>query len=94
MPAQSLEEDGKNRIAIGSYHAYDSDSGDIAQLVVDGGGRVYLRDENGNIVNQGQLRDGLVTWGNGKKSFLAREGPGVMIGDVDTGKHYYFRRNG
>jgi hypothetical protein len=80
--------------AIGSYHAYDSDSGDIAQLVVDGGGRVYLRDENGNIVNQGQLWDGLVTWTNGKRSFLAREGPGVMIGDVDTGKHYYFRRNG
>jgi hypothetical protein len=79
--------------AIGSYHAYDSDSGDIAQLVVDGGGRVYLRDENGNVVNQGGFRDGLVTWSNGKQSFLAREGPGVMLGDVDSGKHYYFRRN-
>lgn len=79
--------------AIGSYHAYDSDSGDIAQLVVDGGGRVYLRDENGNVVNQGQLRDGLVAWNNGKRSYLAREGPGVLVGDVDTGRHYYFRRN-
>jgi len=90
----ALASPGAPAWAIGSYHAYDSDSGDIAQLVVDGGGRVYLRDENGNVVNQGQLRDGLVTWANGKKSWLAREGPGVLVGDVDTGKHYYFRRNG
>jgi hypothetical protein len=33
--------------AIGSYQAYDPDSGDIVQLVVDGGGRVYLRNEAG-----------------------------------------------
>ena len=34
--------------AIGSYQAYDPDSGDIVQLVVDGGGRVYLRNEIGD----------------------------------------------
>ncbi|MFO1314524.1 MAG: DUF3011 domain-containing protein [Burkholderiales bacterium] len=79
--------------AIGSYQAYDPDSGDIVQLVVDGGGRVYLRDELGAVVSQGDLRDGLVLWANGKRSWLAREGPGVLLGDVDTGRHYYFRRN-
>jgi hypothetical protein len=79
--------------AIGSYQAYDSDSGDIVQLVVDGGGRVYLRNEVGVVVSQGDLRDGMVYWNNGKRSWLAREGPGVMVGDIDTGKHYYFRRN-
>ena len=79
--------------AVGSYQAYDPDSGDIVQLVVDGGGRVYLRDEVGAVVSQGMLQDGLITWSNNKRSFLAREGPGVLVGDVDSGKHYYFRRN-
>ena len=68
-------------------------SGDIVQLVVDGGGRVYLRNETGAVISQGGLRDGLIQWTNGKKSFFAREGPGVLVGDVDTGKHFYFRRN-
>ncbi|MEO8509359.1 MAG: DUF3011 domain-containing protein [Betaproteobacteria bacterium] len=80
--------------AIGSYQAYDPDSGDIVQLVVDGGSRAYLRNETGVVVNQGQLRDGMIWWNNGKRSWFAREGPGVMVGDVDSGKHYYFRRNG
>ena len=44
-------------------------------------------------VGQGGLRDGLITRANGKRSRLAREGPGVMVGDVDTGKHFHFRRN-
>jgi hypothetical protein len=79
--------------AVGSYQAYDPDSGDIVQLVVDGGGRVYLRNELGDVVNQGDLRDGMVWWNSGKRSWLAREGPGVLLGDVETGKHYYFRRN-
>jgi len=79
--------------AIGSFQAYDPDSGDNVQLVVDGGGRVYLRNENGAIVSQGTLRDGMIYWGNGKRSWFAREGPGVMVGDIDTGKHFYFRRD-
>jgi Protein of unknown function (DUF3011) len=80
--------------AIGSYQAYDPDSGDIVQLVVGGGGRVYLRNEVGELVSEGDLRDGMVYWTSGKRSWLAREGPGVLVGDVDTGKHFYFRRNG
>ena len=79
--------------AIGAYHAYDPDSGDIVQLVVSGGGRVFLRNEVGVVVSEGDLRDGMVWWDNGKRSWLAREGPGVLLGDVDTGRHYYFRRN-
>ena len=79
---------------MGSFQAYDPDSGDIVQLVVDGGGRVYLRNEVGDIVSQGSLADGMISWGNGKRSFLARQPPGVLVGDVDSGKHYYFRRNG
>jgi hypothetical protein len=79
--------------AIGSYQAYDPDSGDIVQLVVDGGARVYLRNEVGAVVSQGSLSDGMIYWNNGKRSWFAREGPGVMVGDIDTGRHYYFRRN-
>jgi hypothetical protein len=79
--------------AIGSFQAYDPDSGDIVQLVVDGGSRVYLRNETGVVVSQGDLRDGMVYWANGKRSWFAREGPGVMLGDIDTGRHYFFRRN-
>ncbi|MFO1323798.1 MAG: DUF3011 domain-containing protein [Burkholderiales bacterium] len=60
---------------------------------VDRGGRVYLRNEVGAVASQGDLRDGLIYWNNGKRSWFAREGPGVALGDVDTGKHYYFRRN-
>ena len=78
--------------AIGSYQAYDPDSGDIVQLVVDGGGRVYLRNENGEVVNQGGLRDGSSPGTTASARYLAREGPGVLVGDIDTGKHFYFRR--
>jgi hypothetical protein len=53
---------------------------DIVQLVVSGGGQVYLRSEIGGLVNQGNLRDGMVTWGNGKRSG-SRAGPGVLVGD-------------
>lgn len=79
--------------AVGSYQAYDPDSGDIVQLVVDGAGRVYLRNEVGDIVNQGALSDGTITWSDGKRSWLARDGPGVLVGDIGSGRHFYFRRN-
>jgi hypothetical protein len=79
--------------SIGSYQAYDPESGDIVQLVVAGGGIVYLRNEVGTVVNQGNLRDGIVYWRDDKRSWLAQEGPGVLLGDVQTGKHFYFRRN-
>lgn len=79
--------------AIGSYHAYDPDSGDIVQLVVDGAGGVYLRNETGGLVSQGTLRDGMIYWNGGRRSWFAREGPGVMLGNVEGGKLYHFRRN-
>ncbi len=79
--------------AVGAYQAYDPDSGDIVQLVVSGSGRVYLRDEVGNLASEGDLRDGMVYWNNGKRSWFAREGPGVMVGDIETGRHFYFRRS-
>jgi hypothetical protein len=79
--------------AIGSFHAWDPDAGDTVQLIVSASGRVVLRDEAGTVVNEGDLRDGMVWWRNGKRSWLAAEGPGVMLGDIDTGKHHYFRRN-
>jgi len=79
--------------APGSYHAWDPESGDNVLLYVRTSGEVSLRNEVGGIINEGNLRDGMVYWRNGKQSWLAREGPGVMLGDVDTGKHYYFRRS-
>ena len=54
---------------------------------------LVMRNESGASVNEGDLRDGMVYWRDGKRSWLAREGPGVLVGDIGTGKHYYFRRN-
>jgi len=79
--------------AVGSYQGFDPLTGDIVTLVVDGVGHAYLRSENGDIVNEGNLRDGMIMWSSGRRSWLAREGPGVLLGDVDSGKHFYFRRN-
>jgi hypothetical protein len=39
------------------------------------------------------LRDGMVFWDNGRRSWLAREDPGVMLGDIETGMHFNFRRS-
>ena len=78
--------------APGSYSAWDPDSGSNVLLFVSGSGSVSLRSEAGGIVSEGNLRDGMVYWRNGKQSWFAREGPGVMLGDIDTGRHYYFRR--
>ena len=61
--------------AIGGFLAWDPDCGDTVQLTVRGAGDVVLRDERGAIVNEGELRDGMVYWRNGKKSWLARKGP-------------------
>lgn len=80
--------------APGSYSAYDPESEDNVLLNVRSSGEVSLRNEVGGIVNSGHLRDGLIYWRNGKQSWFAREGPGVMLGDVGSGKHYYFRRSG
>lgn len=79
--------------AIGGFQGYDPETGDIVTLVIDGVGRVYLRNENGQIINEGDLRDGMIVWTRGHRYWLAREGPGVLLGDVDSGKHFYFRRN-
>ena len=80
--------------AVGSYQAWDPDSGDNVLLSVLASGQVSLRNEAGAPVNEGNLQDGIVYWRNGKRSWFAREGPGVMLGDIDSGTHYYFRRSG
>jgi hypothetical protein len=54
---------------------------------------VYLRDEGGRLINEGAFRNGMVYWNDGRRSWLAGEGPGVVLGDVDSGKHYNFNRS-
>jgi hypothetical protein len=34
-----------------------------------------------------------VHWSNGRRSWLARDGPGIMLGDIDSGRHFMFRRS-
>ncbi len=92
-PAYSVPATPAPGWAVGAFQAWDPDQHDTVQLTVRGSGEVLLRDGAGAIVNQGALRDGMVWWRNGKQSWLAREGPGVMLGDVDTGRHFYFRRS-
>lgn len=79
--------------AMGAFQGFDPDTGDIVTLAIDGNGRVSMRSETGQMVNEGDLRDGMIMWGSGRRAWIAREGPGVLVGDVDSGKHFYFRRN-
>jgi hypothetical protein len=65
--------------APGSYTAFDPETSDNVLQWVRGSGEVTLR-------------DGMIYWRNGKRSWFAREGPGVLIGDIDPNRHYYFRR--
>jgi hypothetical protein len=56
--------------------------------------RTHLAAQRGRlVVNEGSFRDGLVHWSNGRRSWLARDGPGIMLGDVDSGRHFMFRRS-
>ena len=79
--------------AVGSFQGWDPDAHQIAQLIVASNGRTYLRDERGTVVRSGMLRDGMVFWDNGSRSWIAREDPGVMLGDIETGRHFNFRRS-
>ena len=79
--------------AVGTFQAWDSDFRRMVILDIARDGRVFLRDDAGRLVNQGAFRDGSVFWNSGSRSWLAREGPGVMLGDVDSGRHFNFRRS-
>jgi hypothetical protein len=79
--------------AVGNFQAWDPESRSTVILDIVGDGRVFLRSDAGRLINQGSFRDGSVFWNNGRRSWLAREGPGVMLGDVDSGTHFNFRRS-
>jgi hypothetical protein len=79
--------------AVGTFQAWDPESRSTVILDVVGDGRVFLRNDVGRLINQGGYRDGSVHWNSGSRSWLAREGPGVMLGDVDSGRHFNFRRS-
>ena len=36
---------------------------------------------------------GTVYWNNGQRAWIGREGPGVMLGDIDSGRYYNFNRS-
>jgi len=78
---------------VGTFTAWDPDARSTVILDVVGDGRVFLRNDVGQLINQGSFRDGSVFWNNGSRSWLAREGPGVMLGDVNSGRHFNFRRS-
>ena len=78
--------------AVGSFSAWDGDAGQTVQLVVQPNGRATLRDEWGQTVNWGDLRDGFIVWSQGTRSWVAREGNGLMIGDVGTSRTFAFNR--
>jgi hypothetical protein len=79
--------------AVGTFQAWDPEFRSTVILDIVGDGRVFLRNDVGLQINQGNFRDGSVHWNNGSRSWLAREGPGVMLGDVATGRHFNFRRS-
>jgi len=79
--------------AVGTFTAWDPDARSTVILDVVGDGRVFLRNDRGQAISQGSFRDGSVFWRNGSRSWLAREGPGVLLGDVASGRHFNFRRS-
>jgi hypothetical protein len=79
--------------AVGTFTAWDPDARSTVILDVVGDGRVFLRNDRGQTISQGSFRDGSVFWNNGGRSWLAREGPGVLLGDVASGRHFNFRRS-
>ena len=79
--------------AVGTFQAWDPESRSTVILDVVGDGRVFLRNDIGQLINQGGYRDGSAHWNNGSRSWIAREGPGVMLGDVASGRHFNFRRS-
>lgn len=79
--------------AIGSFRAWDGDARQLVQLVVQPNGRATLRDSWGQVINWGDLRDGFIVWSQGSRSWIAREGNGLMVGDVGTSRVFNFNRS-
>lgn len=79
--------------AVGTFQAWDPDARSTVILDVAGDGRVFMRNDRGQVISQGSFRDGSIFWSNGSRSWIAREGPGVMLGDVASGRHFNFRRS-
>jgi len=78
--------------AVGSFRAFDAEAGQTVQLIVASNGRVTLRDEWGQTINWGDLRDGFIVWSQGTRSWVAREGNGIVVGDVGTTRVFDFDR--
>lgn len=79
--------------AVGSFSAWDGDAGQIVQLVIEPNGRATLRDSWGQTINWGDVRDGFIVWSQGSRSWLAREGTGLVVGDVGTPRYFNFARS-
>lgn len=79
--------------AIGAFSAWDGDAGQIVQLVVQSNGRATLRDSWGQAINWGDVRDGFIVWSQGTRSWIARDGNGIMVGDVGTSRVFNFNRS-
>ncbi len=79
--------------AVGSFSAWDGDAGQIVQLVIEPNGRATLRDSWGQTINWGDVRDGFIVWSQGSRSWIAREGSGLVVGDVGTPRYFNFNRS-
>lgn len=78
--------------AIGSFQAWDPEAFQTVQLVIQQNGRALLRDEWGQTINWGDVRDGFIFWSHGERSWIAREGNGVQVGDVGSSRNFMFHR--
>jgi hypothetical protein len=78
--------------ATGTFRSFDSMSNQYVQLIIGSGGHVYLRSQEGSVMSEGQLYDGVIQWRNGRRSWLARESSGITMGDTESGQKYFFQR--
>ena len=78
--------------AIGSFQAWDPEAAQTVQLIVQQNGRALLRDQWGQTINWGDVRDGFIFWSHGERSWIAREGNGLQVGDVGSSRNFTFNR--
>lgn len=78
--------------AIGSFQAWDPEAFLTVQLIIQQNGRALLRDEWGQTINWGDVRDGFIFWSHGERSWIAREGNGLQVGDVSSSRNFTFNR--
>lgn len=92
LPAPPVAAPGVPAWAVGTFLGLNPDSSAQARLVIGPEGRVTMRDERDQTLQEGNLRQGTIYWIGGRRSWLNPEPTGVTLGDPDSGRTFFFQR--